>query len=75
MRFLLLHLSFEISNNGGAVHESKDYFILHRVQTAQLQHNEKQKEQSWQVGDEQVLQILQEAHSPQRNQIINGGLE
>ena len=37
---------FEISNNGGAVHESKDYFILHRVQTAQLQHNEKQEEQS-----------------------------
>ena len=43
---LVAALDFEISDNGGAVHESKDYFILHRVQTAQLQHNEKQKEQS-----------------------------
>ncbi len=62
-----------ISKYGGAVRESTSYFILHRVQATQLQHNEKQKEQPWQVGDEQILQILQEAHSPQRNKIITGG--
>jgi hypothetical protein len=37
------------------------------MQAAQLQHYEKQKEQSRQAGDEQVLQILQEAYTPQRN--------
>jgi hypothetical protein len=52
--------------------ESKGYIGLHRVQTAQLQHNEKQKEHTGQVGDEQVLQILQEAHSPQRNEVSGG---
>jgi hypothetical protein len=42
------------------------------MQTAQLQHNEKQEEQSRQVRDEQVLQILQEAHSPQGNKVSGG---
>jgi hypothetical protein len=42
------------------------------VQTEKLQHNEKQKEHSRQVGDEQVLQILQEAHSPQGNKVSGG---
>ena len=32
--------------------ESKNHISLHRVQTAQLQHKEKQKEHSWQTGDE-----------------------
>ena len=40
------------------------------MQTAQLQHNEKQAEHTRQTGDEQVLPFLQEAYSPQRNQII-----
>jgi len=44
------------------------------VQTAQLQHNEEQEEHARQAGDEQVLQILQEAHSPQRDEVI-GGIE
>ena len=53
-------------------HESEDYTGLHGVQTAQLQHNEEQEERPRQVGDEQVLQILQEAHSPQGNKIRGG---
>ena len=48
-------------------HESKNYTRLHRVQAAQLQHNEKQEEYPGQDGDEQVLQILQEAYAPPRN--------
>ena len=31
---------------------------LHRVQTAKLQHNEEQEEQSRQTSDEQVLPLL-----------------
>ena len=43
--------------------ESKNHISLYRVQTAQLQHKEKQEEHSRQNRDEQVLQILQETHS------------
>ena len=43
--------------------ESKNHISLHRVQTTQLQHKEKQEEHSRQNRDEQVLQILQETHS------------
>lgn len=35
--------------NGRCRHESEDHFGLHRVQAAQLQHNEKQEEQSRQT--------------------------
>ena len=34
--------------------------------------NEEQEEFTGQVGDEQVLQILQETHSPQRNKVSGG---
>ena len=43
---------------------------MHRVQAAQLQHNEKQEKFPRQTRDEQVLQILQKAYSSQRNQVI-----
>jgi hypothetical protein len=43
------------------------------VQTAQLQHDEKQEKQPRTPGDEQVLQILQEAYAPQGNKITTGG--
>jgi hypothetical protein len=62
----------KIANKWRCRHESKGYIGLHRVQTAQLQHNEKQKEHSRQVRDEQVLQILQETHSPQGNKVSGG---
>ena len=42
------------------------------MQAAQLRHNEEQEEHTGQVGDEQILQILQEAHSPQRNEVSGG---
>ena len=63
----------QYSDNGGAVHASKGYIILHGVQTAQLQHDEKQEKQPRTPGDEQVLQILQEAYAPQGNKITTGG--
>ena len=49
--------------------ECKNYTSLHRVQTAQLQHHEKQEERSRPAGNEQVLPVLQEAHAPQRDQV------
>lgn len=42
--------------------ESENYISLHRMQTEKLQHHEKQKEYSRQIGTEQVLQILQKAY-------------
>ena len=42
---------------------------MHWVQAAQLQHQEKQEEWPWQNRNEQVLQVLPQAHSPQRNQV------
>ena len=47
----------EVPNN-----ESKGHFGLQRMQAAQLQHHEEQEERPGQARDEQVLQILQEAH-------------
>ena len=61
------NLSFLNSINRRCRYESKGNIGLHRVQTAQLQHKEKQEERSRQTWDEQVLQVLQEAYSSQRN--------
>ena len=65
------NLSFLNSINRRCRYESKGNIGLHRVQTAQLQHNEEQEEYARQTWDEQVLQILQEAYSPQGNQVID----
>ena len=43
---------------------------LHRVQTTQLRHKEKQEERSRQTRNEQVLPFLPQAHLAQRNQVI-----
>ena len=40
---------------------------MHRMQAEKLQHNEGQEEHSGQAGAEQVLSVLQEAHSAQGN--------
>ena len=53
-------------------YESKSYPCVYGMQTAQLRHDEKQEKHTGQVGDEQVLQILQEAYSPQRNKVSGG---
>ena len=50
-------------------HESEDYTGLHGVQTAQLQHDEKQEEQSRQARDEEVLPLLQKAYPSPRDQV------
>ena len=47
---------------GGAHDASKNHHGLYRMQAEKLWHHEEQEEQSRQTGNEQVLQILQEAH-------------
>ena len=39
------------------------------MQAEKLQHNQKQEEWSRQTGNEEVLQILPEAHTTQRNEV------
>lgn len=57
---------------GGAESESKDYTGVYRVQAAQLQHHEEQEKRPRQARNDEVLQILQETHSSQRNQVTRG---
>ena len=57
----------EVPNN-----ESEDRAGLHRVQAEKLQHEEEQEERSRQAGNEQVLQVLPEAHPAQGNQVRSG---
>ena len=48
---------------------NQDYPGLHRVQAEKLRHHQEQAELPGQTGNEQVLQILPEAHGTQGNQI------
>ena len=41
------------------------------MQTAQLQHNEEQEKRSREIGNEEALQILQQAYSSQGDKIIS----
>ena len=41
----------------------------YRVQTAELQHDKREKEPSGPDGNQQILQILQEAHTAQGNEV------
>ena len=50
-------------------HESTCDIGLLRMRSAQLQHHQEQEEHTRQAGDEQVLQILQEAYAPQRDKV------
>ena len=50
------------SNRRCRLNESQDHSGLYRMQAAQLQHHEKQKERSRQTGNEQVLPLLPQAH-------------
>ena len=54
-------------------YESKNHHGLRRMQAAQLQYHEKQKERSLKARDEQVLPVLQKAHASQRNKIVERG--
>ena len=53
--------------------ESQNRAGLHRVQAEELQHQEEQEERPRQAGNEQVLQVLPEAHPAQGNQVRSGG--
>ena len=39
------------------------------MQAEELQHEEEQEEWPWQTWNDEVLQVLQEAHSSQRDQV------
>jgi hypothetical protein len=43
---------------GRCRYESKGNNVLHRVQTTQLQHHEKQEKRAGQAGNEQILPVL-----------------
>ena len=49
--------------NRRAKHEDEYNIVLHRMQEPQLQDEQKQKEYSRPYRNEEVLQILQEAHA------------
>ena len=55
--------------NGEKRIESQDYARMHRVQAAQLRHEEEQEERSGQTGADEVLQVLPQAHDAQGNQV------
>lgn len=55
-------------------HAYKNYISMYRVQTAQLQYHERQEDASRQDGDQKVLQILQNPHVTQGDQISSGTL-
>jgi hypothetical protein len=46
---------------------------MYGLQAEKLQHHEEQEERSGQNRDEEVLQILPQAHSTQGNEIMRGG--
>ena len=48
----------------------KDHNGMHRVQAEKLRHKEKQRSSQGEDGDQEVLQILQKAHTSQGNKII-----
>ena len=51
-------------------YESEDYPCLHRMQTAQLRHEEEQEERPRPSRTQEVLPVLPQAYSPQRNEVI-----
>lgn len=59
------------NNKGCGTHESQNYNGLYRMQAEKLWHYQEQEKRSGQVGNEQILQVLSQAHSTQGNQIIS----
>ena len=57
---------------GGKNRAYKNYTGVHRVQAEKLQHEEGQEGASGAPRDEEILQILQEAYGPQRDEIKKG---
>lgn len=54
-------------------HESENCLGLHRVQAAQLQHQEEQEKQPRPARNEKVLPVLQKAHASSRNEVRKAG--
>ena len=57
---------------GGENRAYKDNFSVHRMRAAQLQHQEGQERASGEARDEEVLQVLPQTHSSQRNKVKGG---
>ena len=55
---------------GGADYARESHYEMLRVQAEKLQLYEEQEERPRSSRDEEVLQILQEAHCPQRDEVI-----
>ena len=58
-----------MKTDGGGSCAHENYTGMHGVQAAQLQHDEGQEDASGQNGDEEVLQILPDAHAAQRDEV------
>ena len=72
MVFLWLNdesLFFMPSDGGESYYENQNYFGMHRVQTEKLQHHQRKEEPSGQNGIQKVLQVLQDPHVAQRNEV------
>ena len=52
----------------------ESHFEMQRVQAEKLQYHEEQEEYPRQAWAEEVLPLLQEAHDPHRNQVIQKGV-
>lgn len=53
--------------------ERQHYSGLPDMQAAQLYHDKEQKDSAAKTGIEEVLSVLQTAHTSQRNQVIRAG--
>jgi hypothetical protein len=59
----------KVKISGGGSRARKNHIGMYRVQTAELQHDKREKEPSGPDGNQQILQILQEAHTAQGNEV------
>ena len=64
------HIAFFWSER---TYERDNNFGLHRVQTKELYYQEEPQDHDGKTGAFQVLQVLQEAHEPQRNKVAVPG--
>ena len=56
--------------NGGGSCENENHIGMYGMQAAQLQHDKRKESSSRQNGNQEVLQILQEAYAAQGDEII-----
>lgn len=66
--FLCLKIQRKESIGGGS-HARKSNIGMYRVQAAELYYYKREEEPSGEDGDQQILQVLQEAHTAQRDKV------